>query len=287
MDRDLDPALEDAARRRLTALAAAIAVPPATAPPGVAGDPALPKPRREPRRPLLLAGVGAVGAVAVAAAVGAAVLTGRDDGDSQVTTSPGIGVPCDPKVADDGIVASGTLPDGGRWEVQVHGEPPLVTTVALIDGAVVGRTDGDERSRAPVVDRGYFGIHAERTERGTVVWGEVPLTADHVAVRADDETTVACPTIVPADDLVGYFGVALPPGLEMDETGIAVEAVDLQGRVLASGTLDRTTLREVPMGSHSHMTVDPSLVPLPLDAGPPGLPVVVEISTGDRPNGRS
>jgi hypothetical protein len=266
---DLDPELEAAARRRLTALATAITVPPATAPPGVQDHvpdrlPEQPGSRPHPRRSLLAAGAAAFAAITVAA-VGAAVLAGRDDGPGQVATTPGAAASCDPLVATDGVVASGALPDGGRWDVLVAGAPPLVATTPRVDGAPVGGSMSDEASRASLVNRGEFGISAELTDRGTIVWGDVPRATDHVEVTVDGAAATACPAAAPTDQLVRYFGIALPRGPHT--TDIEVTAFDARGRILASAALEQTTLREVPRGSHRNMTADPSLVPLPLGSG--------------------
>jgi hypothetical protein len=274
MSRELDPTLEAAARRRLSSLAASIAVSPATAPAdltdranggdsadsadGDHGDP-LPSPTNRPRRrALVLVGTAAAGVTALAVA---ALLAGDDEGRQTVTGPPPGAGSCPSEVADDGVIASGPTPSGGTWEVRVGREPPNVASWAVVDGVRVGGSLGDILSRAPVVNDGMLPLNSELTRQGGIVWGQVPVTTDHVEVSTDDgDVVTACPVAVPTDDLVDWFGLALPPGSRPDD----VRALDVGGRVLAAGDLGDVILDEVPSGAGTQMTVDPSLVPLPL-----------------------
>jgi hypothetical protein len=294
MSRELDPTLEAAARRRLSSFAAAIAVPPATAPaPAVAptdvsnrddgdgtdhGDPLPPSTGWPRRRALALVGATAAGVTALA--VAAAVVTAGGDGSRQTVTGPPQGQPCPSRAADDGVIASGPTPSGGTWEVRVDGEPPNGRSWVVVHGEVVGGTQGDILSRAPVVNDGLLPLNSELTRQGGIVWGQVPVTTDHVEVTTDDgDLATACPVAVPTDDLVEWFGLALPRGSRPAD----VRALDVGGRVLAAGDLGEVVIDQVPSGAGTQMTVDPSLVPLPLggtavDVPPP--PDLTELVSG-------
>lgn len=310
MARDLDPVLEDAARRRLSELADAFAVPPAAAEAAtdaasdhrlIARDPGggpvpdgapVPSgtaglrhaaPRR--RRPLVAA---AVTVALAAAATGMAVaVAGDDEPEPRAGT---VTDDCAPRVAEDGVIGRGTTPGGDEWSVRVQGAPPAERTTVLLNGQRAGETWGDEDSWATIVSAGMLPLHVEVTEDGLLVHGQIPRETSVVEVRADqgggDEAVAhACPVTVPSNDLLGFFVMTLPPGTSPTEA----RALDDEGRALATADLSVLNLDVVPSGAGTTMNVDPDLVPLPLgglDVELPPSPVLTPILSGELPSGR-
>jgi hypothetical protein len=302
---DLDPRLEAAARRRLTSFAEAIAVPPATDAPGrsdatggsdtneVTDLPLVRSDAHSPRRRLVL--VGAAASVTVLAAAAGGLALARDDDrageDDRATTDSSVaGDPpaedCTPRVADDGVIASGPTAAGGSgWEVQVFGEPPHVGTSVVVDGVPAGGMQHDLLSRATLVNHGAFSLNAGMSEQGGIVYGELPRETATVEVTTDQGDAVsACPVTVPTDDLVAWFGLALAPGVLPADA----RALDAQRRVLASGEFDFEPPpglpdAEGPASVGTHMTADTALVDLPLggtDIEVPPPPERMEIASG-------
>lgn len=291
MTRDLDPERESALRRRLASFGDAIAVPPADDGSGdalsdatVATDLALV--RQDPRgpdrrgRPVVLAAAAAT--VMVAAAAGALTLTRGDDdteatsATTATTSAAGVGT-CEPRVAEDGVIASGPTEGGSGWAVRVSGAPPHVATNVIVDGASAGGTMNDELSRAPLVNNGTFSLNAGISEQGGIVYGEVPRETAIVEVTTDEGTPLtACPVTVPTDELIAWFGLSLPPGVH--PTG--ARALDPTDQVLASGEINWDRAPGIPgegPGSvGTYMTADPALVDLPLGGTEMELPPPVE-----------
>jgi hypothetical protein len=164
--------------------------------------------------------------------------------------------------------------------VRVHGEPPNVGTSVLVDGSPAGGTQGDLQSRAPLVNAGMFELYAGVSEQGGIVYGQVPLATASVEVTTDHGNVVSvCPVTVPTDDLIAWFGLSLPPGTRPVEA----RALNVAGRVLASGDFAGLGLDEGPSAVGTHMTVDPALVSLPLGGTALELPPPIdwiEIASG-------
>ena len=272
MTSDLDPDRESALRRRLASFADVIVLPPADG--EVPPEASVPESVRDrphgPRRPVVLAAAAAT--VAVAGAAGVLALTDGDRGDDTeagTTTSAGEATTgtvasgdCEPRVAEDGVIASGPT-EGGGWEVRVSGAPPRVTSEVIVDGAPAGGTMTDELSRAPVVNEGYFPISAEVGEDRAIVYGEVPReTAVVEVVTTGGGVPTACPVTVPNDELIAWFGLSLPAG----DHPSGVRALDAGGRVLASGDFPIDGPFSVEFGGSflTDLTADPALVDLPL-----------------------
>lgn len=295
MTSDLDPAHEAAVRRRLTSFGDAIVVPPAMDGSGddrtEATDLALvgERPHRQ-RRPLVLAAAAAT--VTVAGAAGVLALADRDGSDdteattaTSAATTPAAPDDCEPRLADDGVIASGPTEGGSGWDVRVYGEPPHVGTAVTVDGAPAGGTMNDEMSRAPLVNNGAFSLSAGLSDEGGIVYGEIPRATAVVEVTTDDGgVQSACPVTVPTDELIAWFGLSLPPGIH--PTG--ARALDAQGQILASGEIDWAPPpglpdAEPPGSVGTYMTADPALVDLPLGGTEMELPPPVqrtEIASG-------
>jgi hypothetical protein len=207
------------------------------------------------------------------------------EGDEpEAVTGPVSSGACEPRTADDGLVAAGTLDDDGRWEVRSQGEPPNETTFAFVDGERVGGFMGDERSQPGRINEGLLPLNVDVTERGVLVYGEVPLATANIEVSFEGgDVAHACPVTVPTDDVVAYFGAALPPGTRPTEA----RALDRQKRVLASGVLSGLPLDAVPSSALTTMNVDPALVALPLGGTRVELPepLPTEIVSGEVSSG--
>ena len=294
MTTDLDPEREAALRRRLASFGEAIVVPPTTDGSGEdrteATDLALvrERPHRQ-RRPLVLAAAAAT--VTVAGAAGVLALADRDGADdTEATTATSAGTAsaapgdCEPRVAEDGVIASGPT-EGGGWEVRVYGEPPHVGTAVSVDGAPAGGTMSDEMSRAPLVNNGAFALNAGLSDERGIVYGEIPRATAVVEVTTDEGgVQSACPVTVPTDELIAWFGLSLPPGVH--PTG--ARALDTAGQALASGEIGWEPPPGIPDAGPpgaigAHMTADPALVDLPLGGTEMELPPPVqrtEIASG-------
>ena len=230
---------------------------------------------------------GAAAAATVVGAAGVLALAGGGDGDTEAATAPNPAAApgaCEPRVAEDGVIASGPTENGSGWEVRVYGEPPDVGTAVTVDGAPVDGTMDDELSRAPLVNDGKFSLNAGVTDEGGIVYGEIPRATAVVEVTTDDGGVLsACPATVPTDELIAWFGLSLPPGVH--PTG--ARALDAQGQILASGEIDWSPpgLPDAgpPGAVGTHMTADPALVDLPLGGTEMELPPPVqrtEIASG-------
>lgn len=289
MSRNPHPSLEDAARRRITALAEDIAVPPALprftgghheVPPGVADLDA-----GRGRRPLVVAGAIAVASAAAAVAVAVQVVGVGGDGPG-TGISPAAADTCGSEAARDGVVGSGTLADGTSWQVRTQGSPPDQSTFAQVGGEDVGGVAHDGRSWPGLVNEGALTLQISVSDRAALVFGEVPPGATRVRISLGDGTALSvCPVAVPGDGaIVRHFATALPPGAQPAR----VAALDGTGRILASG--DLTPLLDAsPSGGATDMTIDPRLVSLPLGGMPSQtvpVPVLDEIASGDTPDGR-
>jgi len=300
--RDSDPRLEDAARRRLAALASALAVPPAD--PGGLGDPDAVRPvrgrgggdgsRRWPRR-LVLAGLGA--AASVAAVTGAVAVLG-DEGDGPGTVVvPGDAPGCEAfEPPGDDEVLGGTLPDGTPWALwtEGRGDPPDPVVFGRLDGDDLGGFGLDEDSWPSVVNAGMLPLHVGVGGAGTLISGLVPAEATAVSVLPTSEVGTAGPLarttcFVPMpgapDDAVRLFGVALPAGAE---PGV-VRAEGVDGEALATSVdLSSTILARAPSGGGTSFDVDPARVTLPLggeELAAPTEPEMVDVVAGDAPGG--
>src|SRR5690606_21264418 len=126
-------------RRRLASFADVIVLPPAAdgeVPPEASGLGSVRDRPHRPRRPVVLAAAAAT--VAVAGAAGVLALTDGDRDDNteagttasaaEATTGTVASGDCEPRVAEDGVIASGPTEGGGAWEVRVSGAPPHVAT---------------------------------------------------------------------------------------------------------------------------------------------------------------
>ena len=292
MTSDLDPAREAAVRRRLASFGDAIAVPTAADGPGddlndATGTTDLALVREGPdrhgpsRRPLVLAAAAAT--VVVAGAAGALTLTGGDDDDTEAatastatTSAAGLGS-CGPRVAEDGVIASGPTQGGGSWEVRVSGAPPHVATNVIVDGASTSGLMHDEMSRPALVNAGHFSLGVDLNHEDSIVYGEVPRETAVVEITTDDGGVLsACPVTAPTDDLIAWFGLSLPAGTQ--PTG--ARALDPAGQVLASGDLSWEPHPGIPDAEPgaigTAMTADPALVDLPLGGTEMALPPPVE-----------
>ena len=305
MRRDPNPFLEATARRRITALAEDIAVPPAH--PGVtggrdkdmsdvsggsnspggpgdvdgAGGSGVEWVRR--RRPVVVAGAIAAAAASVAVAVQVIGPGGEGPGTG---VAPAAADACGFGEAADGVVGTGTLESGATWEVRAQGSPPNQSIFAEVDGESVGGFAHDARSWPGLVNDGSLTLQASVTDGAVLVFGEIPAGTTRLQVGLRGGTAVSvCPVAVPGTrGIVHHFAVALPPGAHPTQVG----ALDSTGRVLATGDLSQL-LAASPSGGATGMTIDPGLVSLPLGGTPsqaPPEPEMEELVSGDAPDGR-
>lgn len=284
MRRDPHPSREAAARRRLTALADAIAVPP-PAPLGAGPDrrpAASAGERARRRRPALVA--AAVGAAAAALVTALLVVGPGGDGGPGTGVTPAAADSCGGHAAD-GVVGAGTLADGTTWRVRVDGPPPDRYTGAQVGGEEIGAVAHDARSWPGLVDEGLLSLDARVTDRAVLVFGETPVGTARVRIALHDGTAVSvCPVAVRGDhDVVRRYAIALPPSA----LPTRAQALDGAGRALASGDLTHL-LDASPSGGSTQMTIDPALVSLPLGGTPsevPPAPVMHELVSGEAPAG--
>jgi hypothetical protein len=278
-----DAGLEAAARRQFVRLGEAIDVGPQ---PIRLTDRAA---RRRATVPLRVA--TAVGLAAAVVAVAAVWSSGPPSADVTVGQAAE-GDSCEPRLADDGVIGSGTSPDGDEWMFRVGWEHGQLVGLRYVDGEGQGGWGHDAASWPSVVNGGVLTGSLSPMEGGWVLDLPVPVAAASVDVDLADGTTVQlCPATVarPAPDAgpdpTGI--VAFAAGFVSDAALIdSIHVHDARGRRLAriEGVAEQVLQQQVdnrlsaqhraesfdlplpedPSGVTLDVDLDPALVPLPL-----------------------
>jgi hypothetical protein len=273
MRRELDPQLEATVREQLTRLIDAIETTPPEAVdmnmivdiPGPSRlDQARARAAARRRRTLILASTAV--AAAAAAVLAFVVVPGDSRSDvvsgggdrtttttTEATSTTATTVPdttvtpapadtgCTSGVASDGLVASGDMAGGGRWEYRVSGQLPDVEAVVLVDGtpvdgqytAAVGQDQplGGGQLRQGRVEVGRYRV--DTVERETVEDVAVPAATATVQAYVWDGSQRSqvelCPRLIPGVADVKYAATYVPFGSEL----MAVIALDADGRAVA------------------------------------------------------
>lgn len=302
--------LEDAARRQISRLVDAI---------DVGAEPLLlPADRPDaartarvgPRRQVAVAaGLGAVAAVVV----GVVALTVRTESPMPDVAA---GVPADgqcvDRVAHDGVIGTGSLPDGDEWEFRIVQEGDWLNGWVVVDGQRAGGWGHDDASWPSVVNAGMLEAQLLPVDGGWILSVLAPPGSASVTVEmVDGREFELCPAAIGATSAVEFAA-----GFVGEDTEVRTLRVeDRSGRLMAwaddvpylSSTAGwreadermRASLPADRQGSTGHdqrpvigfgLDIDPSLVQLPLggvavpDYVDP-LAAAVEVASGELPSG--
>lgn len=249
-------------------------------------------------------------ACVVAAALVAVADLWSDPPRPDVTVGAAADGECPERMAEDGVVGSGTLRGGERWEFRVAQEDGWLNGWVYVDGGRSGGWGHDSASWPSVVNAGMLDANLVPVDGGWIVALLIPTTSARVVVElGDGRELVLCPASVPSTAVVGFAAGFVPYGPDIRALHVydAVDrriawADDVPSADVAQAELDEHLASlpaglDVPDGYSERgvmgflLEIDPDLVDLPLGGTPvpdyvDPMANAVEVAAGELPGGR-